>query len=166
MIKRAESQLELFRVRGSRPPGRRKGIGKPKPVSERSEVKGVCPESDPEPRKCMKGGGADSLRKDAGHTERRARDERSSGLPGSQTASSYGQNMEQPGGEVRLLRDKTREYSELSSTAKSGDGRLSGMGAGLAMKQGNARGVKAPTYQRPSREKQGRYAESDDALGN
>lgn len=166
MIKRVESQLELFRVRVSRPPGRREDFGKPKPVFERSEVKGVCPESDPEPRKCMKGGGADSLRKDAGHMERRANDERSSSLPGSQTASSYGKNMEQPGGAERLLRAERREYSELSSTAKSGEGHRSGMGAGLALKQGNACGVKAPTYQRPSREKQGCYAESDDALGN
>ena len=161
MTKRVEQQLELFRVRSSRPPGREGVFGKPKGLSKYDEVKGVCPESEPQPRDRIECEGADSLEKDAGNTVTRTNDERVSGLPGSQTASSPTEVMEQPGGGPRLLGDELPEYPQATPLGSPGDGQPSGMGDGLALKRGNARGVKAPTHPNSSQEKHRRYTESE-----
>ena len=160
--KRKEINLELFRVRRSQPPGR--GGGVPKwlhQISEFDEVKGVCPESEPEPRECMKVEDADPLRKGAGNTGCRTKDEWqpwSSGVTDS-IESDRGYVATRRG--LELLGDELPEYRKTTSPGSLRDGSPFGMRGGLAMKRGNSRGVKALTYQHPCREKHGHYPESD-----
>lgn len=153
MTKREKQELELSRVRSSQPPGRQGMSGRLDGLAEDDEVKGVCPESETSPENCVKCEGADSLRNDAGHADTRARDECVSGLPGSQIASSRPEDMEQPGRGPRLLGDELPEYPTATPPGSPGDGQSSGMGDGLAMKRGNARGVKVPTHQNLLKEK-------------
>ena len=67
---------------------------------------------------------------------------------------------------ARLLGDELPEYPLATPSGSRGDGLPSGMGNGLAVKRGNARGVKVPTYQHPLKEKQRRYTESETSDGN
>ena len=136
------------------------------PFAEQHEVKGVCPESDPEPRKRVKGGGADTLQVGASNTDTCVKDECVVRPPG------VTDSIECCGGcgatrlRGRLLGDELPEYLRTTPQGSPGNGPLSGMGAGLAMKRGNARGVKAPTLLQSWKQKHRRYTGSGSSDGN
>ena len=142
--------LELFRVRLSQPPGRGGGASRwLHRISESFEVKGVCPESEPQPRDRVKFVDAEPLREGAGETDCRVKDKRqlrSSGVTDSiEVDRGYGATRRGGG----LLGDELPEYRSATSTGSWRDGPPFGMGTGLAMKRGNSRRVKVLTYQQP-----------------
>jgi hypothetical protein len=150
----------LSRVRPSQPPGRerRAPVGSGEPACD--EVKGVCPESDPESRESLKfvGGrsSADGRRRHA-----LVRDRRVPGHPTGITDSieshrGYVATRRRAGG----LGDEHPEYPEATPKGSAGENPPSGMGTGLAMKRGNSRGVKVPTTWHPPKEKHQHYTES------
>ena len=155
--KENRKEIELFRVRSSQPPGRRSANQGGERRVETDEVKGVCLESGPEPRECLNFGGADPLRKGAGHVATGVNDEPMDRPPGvtDSIESVRGHGATRRRGE--LLGDELPEYLLATTSGSGRDGSLSGMGDGLAQKRGNSRGVKAPTKQSPRKGKHQRY---------
>jgi len=150
-------KLRLSRVRPSQPPGRGRGVLKGSHCPACDEVKGVCPESDPEPRECVEFGGgrtrADGRRQQAWERQRRAPRH----PPGVEDSIESDRGYVATRRRVELLGDEHPEYLTATTSGSFREGSPSGMGDGLAKKRGNSRGVKAPTKQSPPKGKHQRY---------
>ena len=149
----------LSRVRPSQPLGREQRAPLGRGVSACDEVKGVCPESDPESRECVKFVGGRSL---ASGRRRNGlvRDRRVPGHPTGisdsiETHRGYVATRRRTG----VLGDEHPEYPEATSKGSAGENPPSGMGIGLASKRGNSRRVKVPTTWHPPKEKHQPYTE-------
>ena len=153
-------KLRLSRARPSQPPGRGRRVLKGHGSPARDEVKGVCPESDPEPRECMEIGEGRSLaegrRQQARGRQRRAPRHTPGVTDSIGSAGGYVATRRR----VEPLGDELPGYLSATTPGSGGESSPSGMGAGLASKRGNSRGVKAPTIQSPWKGKHQRHTES------
>jgi hypothetical protein len=164
----SRAELELFRVRPSQPSGRRGGtVFGQSDLFEFDEVKGVCPESDPEPRERVKVPDVYPLPKGADNMGQCTRDEcwsQSGGVTDSiESDRGYAATRR---GARRLLRDEHLGYRQATLAGSGREGQPLGMETGLVMKWGNAHGVKVSTYDRPWKEKHRRYTEERQSYGN
>ena len=145
------------RVRPSQPPGRFVGVHLWARRTEYDEVKGISPESETKPRKVLKPEMPIPYKRAQATRPRTKRGEFLVWSPG--VADSI-ESCEGCGSSRRReeLLGAERPENLLATTSGSGrEGSLSGRGDGLAMKRGNARGVKAPTKQSPWKGKHQRY---------
>ena len=161
-----QQKLRLFRVRSSQPPGRDPDALKERRGPEHNEVKGVSPESEPQPRERLKFGERPILCRRAQAKWTRATETSPCHTPGVTDSIELGGGYGTPRRTRRLLGDELPEYSRATLTGSPEDGSSFGMGTGLARKRGNSRGVKVPTNQSPLKGKHRRYAENETADGN
>lgn len=145
------------RVRPSQPPGRFARVRLRTRRIEHDEVKGISPESETKPRKTVNLEMPIPYRRAQAKRPRTETGEswiRSPGVADSiESCEGCGSSRRR----VELLGAERPEYLLATTSGSGGDGSLSGMGDGLVMKRGNARGVKAPTKQSPWKGKHQRY---------
>ncbi len=158
----SKAKLELFWVRPSQPPSRGgRTVFARICCPESTEVKGVCLESEPQPRKSMKYLDGYPMRIGAAYMGWCAIDEcqlRSSGVTDSiEVDRGYVATRRRVG----FLGDELPEYRVATSPGSRRDDPPLGMGSGLAMKRCNSRRAKVPTSQHPWTGKHGHYPGSE-----